>query len=174
MLFALLTSTSPTQFDAAGGIIGSVVIHSEYLIGTTEITNSYNQGNVDSKKEAGGIIGSCNNGGIGKIDIQNCYNSGNIKGVDYAGGIGGAVSGISIKQCINHGTISNATVRATLCYPLMNPTISDCYYSSGTSGIDAIQGTKITEKYSKDFYTQTMFWSNEIWNFYDDKLPTLK
>lgn len=169
-----ITSTSPTQFDAAGGIIGSVVIHSEYFIGTTEITNSYNQGNVDSKKEAGGIIGSCNNGGIGKIDIQNCYNSGNIKGVDYAGGIGGAVSGISIKQCINHGTISNATVRATLCYPLMNPTISDCYYSSGTSGIDAIQGTKITEKYSKDFYTQTMFWSNEIWNFYDDKLPTLK
>ena len=169
-----ITSTSPTQFDAAGGIIGSVVIHSEYFIGTTEITNSYNQGNVDSKKKAGGIIGSCNNGGIGKIDIQNCYNSGNIKGVDYAGGIGGAVSGISIKQCINHGTISNATVRATLCYPLMNPTISDCYYSSGTSGIDAIQGTKITEKYSKDFYTQTMFWSNEIWNFYDDKLPTLK
>lgn len=169
-----ITSTSPTQFDAAGGIIGSVVIHSEYLIGTTEITNSYNQGNVDSKKEAGGIIGSCNNGGIGKIDIQNCYNSGNIKGVDYAGGIGGAVSGISIKQCINHGTISNATVRATLCYPLMNPTISDCYYSSGTSGIDAIQGTKITEKYSKDFYTQTMFWSDTVWNFYDDKLPTLK
>ncbi len=169
-----IISTSPIQFDAAGGIIGSVVIHSEYLIGTTEITNSYNQGNVDSKKEAGGIIGSCNNGGIGKIDIQNCYNSGNIKGVDYAGGIGGEVSGISIKQCINHGTISNATVRATLCYPLMDHTIYDCYYSSGTSGIDAIQGTKITEKYSKDFYTQTMFWSNEIWNFYDDKLPTLK
>lgn len=169
-----ITSTSPTQFDAAGGIIGSVVMHNEYLIGITEITNSYNQGNIDSKKEAGGIIGSCNSAGVGKVDIQNCYNSGNIKGVDYAGGIGGAVSGISIKQCINHGTISNATVRATLCYPLMNPTIADCYYSCGTSGIDAIQGTKITEKYSDDFYTQTLFWSGDVWIFYNDKLPTLK
>lgn len=169
-----ITSTSPTQFDAAGGIIGSVVIHSEYWIGTTEITNSYNQGNVDGKKEAGGIIGSCNIGGIEKIDIQNCYNSGNIKGVDYAGGIGGAVIGISIQPSANFATISGATVRATLCYPLGNSTISDCYYSCGISGIDSVQGTKTTDKYSKEFYTELLFWDANVWIFYDDKLPTLK
>ena len=169
-----INSTSPTQFDAAGGIVGTIIIHPEYLIGTSEITNSFNQGNIESKKEAGGIIGSCNSGGVGEISIQNCYNGGNVKGVDYAGGIGGAVTGITIKQSINHGTISSATVRATLCYPLMNPTISDCYYSCGTSGLDAIQGTKTTEKYSATFYTEQLFWDNTIWDFHTDKLPTLK
>ena len=143
-----LDSNSPTQFDSAGGLIGSIVIHSEYLIGNSKINNSYNSGNITSKKEAGGIVGSSNTGGVGKIEIKNCYNSGTISAVDYAGGIAGAVTGAMLKQCINFGLISKASIRATHCYILMNTTITDCYYNCSTSGIDQAQGTKTTENYS--------------------------
>ena len=109
-----------------------------------------------------------------KIKIQNCYNIGIISAVDYAGGIAGAITGATLKQCINFGTITKASIRATHCYILMNTIITDCYYNCSTSGIDAIQGTKTTENYSETFYTEQLFWDNSIWDFYTDKLPTLK
>lgn len=168
-----LDSTSPSQLDSAGGIIGSIAVHPKYLLDNSEITNSYNTGNIESKKVAGGIIGSATTGAVGKINIQNCYNAGTINAVDYAGGIAGYITDATIKQCINLGNISKGELRAIFCYNF-GTTITDCYYNCSTSGIDAIQGTKTTEKYSATFYTEQLFWDSAKWDFHTDKLPTLK
>lgn len=169
-------STTPNLYEAAGGIVGTIVIvNTDYYNLTSSIANSYNTGEISSVHEAGGILGATANP-MTKIDIENCYNSGLIKGEYYTGGIAGIAFSASIRQCANFGTISKGELRATITYIIASAstTITDCYYNCSTSGINAIQGTKTTDLYSKDFYTQTMFWSNEIWNFYDDKLPTLK
>ena len=169
-------STTPNLYEAAGGIVGTIVIiNTDYYNLTSSIANSYNTGEISSVHEAGGILGATANP-MTKIDIENCYNSGVIKGEYYTGGIAGIAFSASIRQCANFGTISKGELRATITYIVASAstTITDCYYNCSTSGINAIQGTKTTDLYSKDFYTQSMFWSDDIWNFYDDKLPTLK
>lgn len=169
-------STTPNFYEAAGGIVGTIVIvNTDYYNLTSSIANSYNTGEISSVHEAGGILGATANP-MTKIDIENCYNGGLIKGEYYTGGIAGIAFSASIRQCANFGTISKGDLGATITYIIISAstTITDCYYNCSTSGINAIQGTKTTDLYSKDFYTQSMFWSNEIWNFYDDKLPTLK
>ena len=169
-------STTPNLYEAAGGIVGTIVIiNIDYYNLTSSIANSYNTGEISSVHEAGGLLGATANP-MTKIDIENCYNSGLIKGEYYTGGIAGIAFSASIRQCVNFGTISKGELRATITYIVASAstTITDCYYNCSTSGINAIQGTKTTDLYSKDFYTQSMFWSDDIWNFYDDKLPTLK
>ena len=169
-------STTPNLYEAAGGIVGTIVIvNTDYYNLTSSIANSYNTGEISSVHEAGGILGATANP-MTKIDIENCYNSGLIKGEYYTGGIAGIAFSASIRQCANFGTISKGELRATITYIVasVSTTITDCYYNCSTSGINAIQGTKTTDLYSKDFYTQSMFWSDDIWNFYVDKLPTLK
>lgn len=169
-------STTPNIYEGAGGIVGTIVIiNTDYYNIPSSIANSYNTGEISSVHEAGGILGATANP-MTKIDIENCYNSGVIKGEYYTGGIAGIAFSASIRQCANFATISNGELRATITYiiPSASCTITDCYYSCPTSGIDAIQGTKTSDIYSENFYTQVMFWSDDIWTFYDDKLPTLK
>ena len=169
-------STTPNLYEAAGGIVGTIVIiNTDYYSLTSSIANSYNTGEISSVHEAGGILGATANP-MTKIDIENCYNNGIIKGEYYTGGIAGIAFSASIRQCANFGAISKGELKATITYIISsaNCTITDCYYSCSTSGFEAIQGTKVSDIYSKDFYTQTMFWSESVWNFYDDKLPSLK
>lgn len=169
-------STTSTQIQAAGGIVGKIVtINTNYYDQTSFIANSYNTGEISSVYEAGGILGATASAII-KIDIENCYNSGVIKGESYTGGIAGITFSASIRQCANFGAISKGQFKATITYTISPATctITDCYYSCSTSGFEAIQGTKVSDIYSEDFYTQTMFWSESVWNFYDDRLPTLK
>ena len=168
-------SKSSNQHDTAGGLIGSVTLTQNYEI-PTSITNSYNQGNIISDQTAGGIIGSCIPSAITALEIQNCYNSGNIKGSYYIGGIAGVAAKTNILQCLNFGNLSNGSLTATICYALPGYTtnIIDCYYNCGTTNINLIQGSKTTEKFAKTFYTEQMFWSDSVWNFFENKLPELK
>lgn len=165
---------SPSQFDAAGGIVGSVEYYSTDTIIYVEIKNSYNKGNIESNKNGGGIIGSTNSS-INPVEVVNCYNSGNIKGVDYVGGIGGLLYSIKITQSANFGELTQGSTKATLCYSFTYlTTIVDCYYNCSVRGITSVQGTKTNEKFSEAFYKGQLFWSSEIWDFSTTDYPTLK
>ena len=172
-------STSPAQSDSAGGIIGSLEMHPDYFeaLGIASyIQNCFNQGEISSSKNAGGIIGFGNQPIVNSvIHITSCYNSGKIAGNYYAGGIGGCLTAFEISQCANFGEISSSGVSAVLCYILLYPSsIQNCYYNCSTTGLDSVQGTHTDETYSNVFYTDLMFWDQELWVFYEDGFPTLK
>ena len=67
--------------SGVGGIVG-------YGFNDLYIYNSYNIGNVETIKNAGGILGSFN---WGNLHIENCLNVSNVVG-DTVGGIGGKIS----------------------------------------------------------------------------------
>ncbi len=163
-------STTSSQTNVAylgcGGIVGSATIVS-YL---NSIKNSYNQGNIVGNNDVGGIVGSSF-----YVYVMNTYNSGNITAGRIAAGIAGGNTQYQIYQSANYGTI-DGLMSATYVYTIGQTTarIIDCFYNCPTSGISQVQGTKTTDKFSKEFYTGSMFWSEDVWNFYDDSLPTLK
>ena len=169
-----LSSTSKQIYDSVGGIVGFVYFYTksgEWVDTNSIISNSYNAGTVTSVNVAGGILGT--NWSTATL-IQNCYNSGSIKGEIFTAGIAGYMyQETKIEQCVNYGKISSSGTAGTIAGS-STFVIDNCYYNCTTTGITLIQGSKTTEKYSKEFYTQTMFWDESIWNFYDDKLPTLK
>ena len=116
---------------------------------------------------------NCVSSAITALKVQNCYNSGNVEGSYYVGGIAGIAANKNILQCANFGELSCDPI---VCYALPGSTtnIVDCYYHCKTENVDSIQGRKTTEKFSKTFYTEQMFWSNSVWNFFEDKFPQLK
>ena len=161
-------------YEGAGGIVGAItIVKSEYFGIASSIKNSYNIGTITGHYNAGGIIGAVANNNFA---VENSYNSGNVDGNWYVGGIAGLNIGITIRQCFNTGKITSDNISAIFSFalPSYSCTITDCYYNCSTSGIDAIQGTKTTEKYSATFYTEQLFWDSSIWDFHTDKLPTLK
>lgn len=168
------TSEAPNTGESAGGIVGTISLSIADGI-TSYITNSYNIGEIVSVNDAGGILGVTTNP-FTKIIIENCYNNGIVTGERYAGGIAGIIFSETIRQSVNYGTISADGLSATIAYPLpgYSLVITDCFYNCSTSGIDAVQGTRTTEKYSETFYTKQLFWDNTVWDFHTDKLPTLK
>ena len=166
------TGTTSSQFDGAGGLIGTLVMDTNYFGIGVEINDSYNTGKITSTKNAGGIIGGGNIGTT--VKINNCYNSGNIDGEFYAGGIAGALNPFNITQCINIGTVKADAISATIAHIIISSSVSDCYYNCTTSGVTSIQGEKTTEKYAESFYTEELFWNSKIWDFHTDKMPTLK
>ena len=168
-------SDSSNTDDAAGGLVGAVTLTQADGI-LASIKNSYNQGDIISDQTAGGIIGYCTPSFITTLQVQNCYNSGDIEGDYYVGGIAGVAAQVNISQCANFGTLSGGAVMATICYALpgLTANIVDCYYNCVTTSVDSIQGSKTNEKFSKLFYTEQMFWSDSVWEFFEDKFPELK
>ena len=65
------TGTTSSQFDGAGGLIGTLVMDTNYFGIGVEINDSYNTGEITSTKNAGGIIGGGNIGTT--VKINNCY-----------------------------------------------------------------------------------------------------
>ena len=172
--YVTISSTAAQTNDCAGGLVGFIYFYThsnDFIEYDSTISNSYNLGEVESVSVAGGIIGI--NWSPNTL-IQNCYNNGAIKGKIFTAGIAGYMyQETHIEQCVNFGKISSNGTAGTIagCSTFI---IENCHYNCTTSGLTLVQGAKVTEVYSKDFYTQTMFWSDDIWNFYVDKLPTLK
>ena len=169
-----LSSTTQQTHDCAGGLVGWIYNHThsnDFIKTTSVVSNSYNVGNVESVGIAGGIMGI--NWSTETL-IQNCYNSGTIKGSLFTAGIAGYMyQETHIEQCVNLGKISSSSITGTIAgYSTF--VIDNCYYNCTTSGIDLIQGSKVTDIYSKEFYTEQLFWDNTVWDFHTDKLPTLK
>lgn len=157
--------------NAGGGIVGTVYANNDFSSKNSSITNSYNTGEIQSNVNAGGIVGSFQNFHL--ISIFSCYNDGKIYGKYYAGGIIGKAEIFEVKDSANFGNIERGELRAIIGMNIEYASISNCYYNCSTSYIDSVQGTKISDKYSKNFYKNSLFWDERIWEFYDDKLPSL-
>lgn len=161
--------------EGAGGLIGAITLifpanpSAEIF---SFIKNSYNSGEVSSHYKAGGFIGSSRDG---NLVIEDCYNSGSISGQYYVGGVvGESFTGITIRECLNVGNISSDSIAATIGSIAAASTITDCYYNCSLNKVNHIQGTCTDDYYSEKFFTESMFWDTEIWDFHNDKLPTLK
>lgn len=159
--------------DAAGGLIGNT---SE----TATIKNSYNQGDIISKANAGGLIGFSLS--IEGITIQCCFASGQISGELYVGGIiGHSPSNLTVTECVVHSKISGGALSATISYRLAaSTTISNCYYTCSTEKISSVQGERASEKFSKDFYINNLFFEeynqetgSGTWIFSETAFPLL-
>lgn len=170
----ILSAAAQTN-DSAGGLVGFIYFYThsnDFIESKSTVLNSYNIGNVESVSIAGGIIGI--NWATNTL-IQNCYNNGTIKGHIFTAGIAGYMyQETHIEQCVNFAKVTSSDGPTGTIAGWSTFMIENCYYDCTTSGITLVQGTKVTEVYSKDFYTQTIFWSESVWNFYDDKLPSLK
>lgn len=55
------------------------------------VYNCYNEGSIEAKTYAGGIMGWCHGDGC-RTYIHDCYNKGKIKSEQYAGGIWGKLN----------------------------------------------------------------------------------
>ena len=171
-------SVSSTRF--AGGLVG-------YIYDST-ITNCTNSGDVsasttDYNAYAGGLVGYLSNA---TVTITNCTNGGNVSASssssNYAGGLVGYVdhySVVTISNCANSGSISSTHITGGLVAEAHgNVTISNSYslvigngYNGGACTAEQLN--------SKEFYTETLDWSEDVWDFSEldienGKYPTLK
>ena len=125
---AIIKSTETSKY-ACGGFVGYSA-HS----GGTQITNSYNNGEIMSNDDTGGIIGY----NQGSVAIEKCYNSANIKldgsnnSTSFGGIIGYNSGGIlNLNNIYNVGNIAeDATVTnagGIFGYGVGTITITNCY-----------------------------------------------
>ena len=176
--------------------------------GNANVSKCINYGAISSDGEAwgisvGGNISKCINygtvsssihaGGIGLSgDILDCINYGSVSGVSYVGGI--TSDGGNIKNCLNVGkindrdaTINGITGDFNYCKISGCITISTNYnyswlefencYGTDSGPIEKI--CTVNQLNSKEFYTETLGWSEDIWDFseldYENgKYPKLK
>ena len=166
--------TNIGSVTATGGSAGGIAGHNN---GT--ITNCANSGSVTTPDNyAGGIVGY--NYGT----ITNCINSGSVTATGEYGGYVGGIAGYSngtITNCTNSGDITTtggASAGGIVGYNEGTGAITNSY--SLTSG-DGINGEACTldQLNSKEFYTETLGWSEDVWDFSEldvenGKYPTLK
>ncbi len=154
----MCTISNDNSSACAGGLIGFAMQAYDSIV----ITNSYNSGNVVIAESvygyrvgAGGLVGGNYHA---TIFIANSYNSGNINAI-HCGGI------------LGHDTDEDPTVINSYSLVLGNDD------GQGVS-VGGIRCT-IDQLNSKEFYTETLGWSEEIWDFseldYENgKYPKLK
>lgn len=187
--------------SSAGGLVGDNINNG---LGNSVITNCYSTGNVtsssistqyESNSYAGGLIG--NNSG----EIKNCYATGNISasssgssGDNYSGGLVGRHywPGV-ITNCWSTGNVSstfspgisngvgglvgyNSSATINNSYRCNTQSFSvtenESEKSEATDNNGIVKTT--TELQSVSFYSSTLGWDDEIWNFSEGEYPTLK
>ncbi len=180
----------------AGGIVGYAYVDST-------IENCTNSGNISSNNRAGGIVAhtdgtvaNCTNsgdisssntaGGIAGCAygaVMNCTNSGIVSAINsndstYAGGIVGCAYGDStIENCINIEEISSS-YKAGGIAGVTDGAVTNCYSLVEGNAHNAETCT-FEQLNSKEFYTEILGWSEDIWDFSEldvenGKYPRLK
>lgn len=171
-----------------GGIIG---------VGSPTVSECVNSGIINCQGySAGGILG-----GGGAPSISDCINLGDVSGLRLAGGISGGASGSSgqIVNCINAAMVSGnescgsingvnyESITNCLSISPLDLTLTGHNFAGGsivnsysTYQYDELAtGVSIEQLNSKEFYTETLGWSEDIWDFSDldvenGKYPRLK
>ncbi len=160
------------DYGRVGGLVGQI------NDGTATITDCVNNGSVTSEGDyAGGLVGVIYGGAI-----SNCINNGSVTSKNnWAGGIVSLINGATISDCVNAGDVS---------------TVSGC---TGGLAVTVEEGAIITNAYSivrknegyngsictieqlnsKEFYTETLGWDENVWDFSEldyenEKYPMLK
>ena len=156
----------------AGGIVGRA--------SSSTITNCTNSGDVSSSCEAGGIVGYA----YPSSTITNCTNSGSVSATStnspaYAGGIVGVVNDSTIiTNCTNSGEVSSSYEAGGIVGYADDSTITNCYSLVAGDGNNGETCT-VEQLNSKEFYTETLGWSEDVWDFSEldienGKYPKLK
>lgn len=105
--------------------------------------------------------------------------------------IGGGIAGIicfaelTIKDCVSVGNIIKKSPEASISYSVceisnqQNSTTMENCYSTQITGNYHFESCTISQLDSKEFYTDTLGWSEDVWDFSDldvenGKYPKLK
>ncbi|MBE6550003.1 MAG: hypothetical protein E7670_06200 [Ruminococcaceae bacterium] len=167
--------------NSAGGLVG-------YNSSSLTITNSYNSGDIsvsgNNGSSAGGLVGYGASGGSSSLTITNSYNSGDISASNHVGGLVGCNYGptLYITNSYNSGNISSS-YRAGGLVGFSIDTVS-CAITNSYSLVKGNKGENgkpcsVAQLDSKEFYTETLGWSEEVWDlssldFNNKKYPKLK
>ncbi len=156
----------------AGGIVGGG--------GGGTIEDCINYGSISF---GCGIVGY--RSGSGKLYIRNCINIGSISGYD-TGGISyfGGSTGleVSIEGCVNVGKITGDACGGIIKGKSDGISVWNCYtdirYPSDSYYSEVAQ-CSLEQLFSKEFYTETLGWSEDVWDFSEldvenGKYPVLK
>ena len=163
----------------AGGLVGDA----DYNFFVT-ITNSTNSGSVSatsegSSAEAGGLVGS------GSVTITNSTNSGNISATGeisaYAGGFVGYGTA-TITNSTNSGSVTGSYAGGLVGgtgYSSTVVMITNSYSLVSENGRYNGEPCTAEQLNTKAFYTETLGWSEDVWDFSDldvenGKCPMLK
>lgn len=153
----------------AGGLIGST------LNSRVSINNCINNGNVTSEQHfAGGLVSETSRG-----TISNSINTGSVTSSDdyaRAGGIAGFGDAVVV-NCINTGEITAIGDRVFIGGIVGECSSDKIVNSYSLSGDDA--SCTIEQLNTKSFYTETLGWSEDVWDFSDldvenGKYPNLR
>lgn len=160
-----ITVNATSGDAAAGGIVGG----NSYF--TFRLTECYNRGNINGL-HSGGLVGKA----AGATFIR-CYSSGTITTSFYGGGLGAFVPSATIKDCIVFGSISGSSLIGNACGAGTNLDVTNLYYNCICS---KNEGTHTDCTYEKDFYINTLFWTEYnpmtnqgYWVFSNTEYPKL-
>ena len=152
------------------------------------VENCINYGDIDGC----GIVGSRGGGSSGLLTIRDCINIGdvsgyNASGIFYFGGSSGL--DVYVENCVNIGIVNDLSSRGGAGIILGEATFGsesivadNCYtkniYLCDTKFDDVHQCTA-DQLNSKEFYTETLGWSEDVWDFSEldfenGKYPKLK
>ena len=132
-----------------GSSVGGVVA---YVDGTCTVRGCYNAGDVltNAGNFTGYYMGGVTGQHWGTATVENCYNVGTVSGSATVGGVtaGFKRATITMTNCYNAGTVTDTTGSANNIGAVLGaagtPTITNCYYLTGT-GTDTKSGvTEVT------------------------------
>ena len=174
-----VTATTPGGSPAGvdvGGLVGynTKFIYNSYATGNVSaIVNGratgYNVPNTWADCWVGGLVGSGNSTYNGEITIQNCFATGNVSGATNTA----SSQSIVIGGLVGSGNCTNSYISSTQKISTAKTT------SYGTTTGSTPSNTKAESKSLStirtiEFYTDTLGWSAEIWDFSNGSYPTLK
>ena len=139
--------------------------------GGCAFTNCTNNGEVSGEDYIGGFVGEDYSG----CAFTNCINNGEVSGEYNIGGfVGGAYSGCAFTNCINNGDVSGFVGY----YYSSSAAFTNCY-STLFEDSDNVALCTVEELNTKEFYTETLGWSEDVWDFSEldvenGKYPKLK
>ena len=118
------------------------------------------------------------------MDVKRCYSSGNLTSESATGGICGmATNSAEIGETVVFGSISGKGSTSTIAFRLVGADqkpLTNVYYNATLDSHTSLQGIQTSERYSADFYINTLFWDEYspefktgTWVFSDSNYPTL-
>ena len=159
----ILNSTNIGNITAENGVAGGLVSEFDFESYENSIINCINRGTVQGRV-AGGLVGKIN---YQIVVIKNCMNTGTVKGSEEAGGLVGHSDdsyGLELINSVNAGDISGNDFGGLVGYPGGSVTVDNSYSSIIGNSENGTSCTVDTLN-SKEFYTETLNWSEEIWDF---------
>ena len=169
-------SAASGSFVCAGGLVGDT--HN------TIIYTSKNSGTVSSsggRASAGGLIGLIWTDGSREAAIYSSMNSGYVNATGdctCAGGLMAYAYEATICNSINIGSVNASDMGGLLAFVYYDQTITNSYSLVISDGLNGEACTN-DQLNSKEFYTETLGWSEDIWDFSEldvenGKYPKLK